>query len=160
MESVVTHRRSVKATPREDLTMLAAEWFPEWVPGVLVAVIGSVLSAWLAMARAQTRLDARLDLLKAEQDHHDADEREVKSDLKDAIRELKTIASDVKVITAEQAVINRVTNLALEGIADKLDIHSKLLNEHAQQLSLMRELLTGPCRPGKPCWKEPNEGTR
>lgn len=136
------------------MDMTPAQSIPGWVPGVIVSAILSVIGAWRAVKTALDKVDKKVAVLEARHANARRDDRELSLDLKDAIREIRTVATDVKVIVAEQSVINKVTANTLDSITKKLDVHDHMIAEHAQQLMLMRELMTGACKPSKPCWKE------
>lgn len=54
---------------------------------------------------------------------------------------LYSAATELKMLATEQAVLNKVTASALDGIVNRLDEHTRMIADHGATLSLMRELL-------------------
>lgn len=111
--------------------------FPEWVPGVLAAAIGTVLTMWRSLAV----IDVKLKAMEATENKSRDDERQMSADLRDAIRTLQSLSTDVKVVVAEQGVINKVTNVTLEGIVDKLERHGTAIGDIKQRMVLVEEYI-------------------
>src|SRR5689334_18421297 len=96
---------------------------PEWVPEVLGPALGFVLSVAATLGIVQTKISN----LEKVRDEDKADEREISLDLKDAIKTIQALAVDVRVVIAEQGVINKVTTSALDGVTRRLDLHDQRL---------------------------------
>jgi uncharacterized protein (DUF3084 family) len=80
-----------------------------------------------------------------------ADERnfDLREDLKDlrdqlrlAVAEMHSVASETARLQASQDVVNKVTAKALESIETKMDKHEQAISDHAATLRLVTELLT------------------
>ena len=52
-------------------------------------------------------------------------DRELAADLKDAARSLQNVATQIQVLNAEQAVINRLNTQTLQGLVAKVEIHDE-----------------------------------
>lgn len=126
---------------------------PSWVPEVIVAAVGSVLAYILAIHKSASNLEKQLALLEQRVGSQAETDKGIASDLKTAISTMQRIATHVEVASAEQAVVNKVTAETLNALVNKVELHQRQMSEHSQQLLLLREVITGPCRPSKSCWR-------
>lgn len=96
-----------------------------------VATAISAGGALLIMWRNSAVIDQRLKEL-------DTSDIELGRELKAAAAELRTVAETMKVIVAEQNVLNKVTTNTLDAILRKLDQHADKINEHEAELQVLK----------------------
>ena len=112
--------------------MTIADWFAGGA--LVVSVAGGFLSWLLAKSVALAAIEERVAYLR------DGDQT-LGADLKAAARELREVATEIKVMSAEQAVINKMSTVTLQDLSKKSGFHERLIAEHSATITLMRELI-------------------
>lgn len=109
----------------------------EWVPGVAVGLSTGAISFWASTRTTLAVIDVRLGVLK------DGDTL-LAGELKAAVEELRRASSDIRALSVEQSVINKVQHEALRGIVTTLDEHSKTLASHSTAISMLSAQISSP----------------
>ncbi len=86
----------------------------------------------------------KVEELAKESFEHKETTQDLAKKVEDAIKEQSRLLGDtatlLKVTVAEQAILNRMTTGLLNSLNDKVESHSKAINELSQIVSLLREL--------------------
>src|SRR6185369_7834459 len=114
---------SVNSNATRPLMTATDSWLIDKVQEVLGPALGAVLGTLAGVWRAQAVFKVKLDALEDKYKAQEKDEDKAADKLDEAVRQITTVATDVKVLMAEQGVINRVNNITFQGMMNKLDVH-------------------------------------
>ena len=109
------------------------DWATVAVSGGVTAV-GCGLLFWRQVSVINAVVSVKLAQLKES-------DGTMSAEMKETARILSAAATELKILATEQAVVNKVTAHALQGIVSRLDEHSKQITEQGTTLALMREFL-------------------
>lgn len=107
-----------------------------WIPGAAIAVAGAGISWWRASYTAIAVVKVQIEELESRN-------KGMTEDLKIAAKELRQVVTDIRVMSAEQAVVNKMSLATLESLVRKVEDHDRKLAEHSASISLIRELTEG-----------------
>lgn len=113
-----------------------------WPPVAIGISVLSSLVGWFRQASSEARAaGAAAAVIDAKMRALNDNEQNMGGELKDAARNLQSVAEQIKVLNAEQSIMNRITASALQGVTEKMGIHERLIAEHGAAIGFMRELL-------------------
>ena len=114
----------------------------DWIPGAAIATGASALLWWRQLSVTNALVHQRLNSLAEAT-------KQTAAELKETVKVLQTISTDLAASIEKQGTINTVTTQALEAVLKKLDGQQERLSDHgekiAQQsasLELMREFMS------------------
>lgn len=117
----------------------------EWVPSVTISLVAGVASGALAYWRSTS---VAISVIESRIAAMARDDIAMSVELHEAAKELHAVISEVSAMNREQGVVNRVTEIALKSIVDRLDMHERRCSdcrkdvaEGAATISLLREIM-------------------
>lgn len=85
-----------------------------------------------ATTAAQAMIEQRFAALKQS-------ERTMAEELRGAMAELRSAATQIKVLAAEQSVINRLNTVTLQGLAASSQSHDRSIAEHGTAIAFLQK---------------------
>lgn len=115
-------------------------------PTAVAIAIAGALTNWFRQSASDSRaqgaaaalIDARFKDFEQRLTTLRAGDEEMRVEFKQAVQELRNVATQITVLNAEQSVINRVTTSALQGLAENVAKHDRTIAEHGATLKALQ----------------------